>query len=267
MLVVHARLPLLVARQAFFKDYRSGKKMMTTINELTNKIICGDAIETMQTIPDKSIDLVVTDPPYDFISKSPVGGGFMLKNNKKHLETINKSFGMSYNPEALLSQLQRVCKKFNAYIFTNKTLLAKYIEFAKVNKYKWEIIVWSKPNPVPINNGHYLIDKEYAVFIKESGAKFNSKCGFEKYFTVFRYSIGVKQTQHPAEKPMKLIRNFIEVSSDKDDLILDCYLGSGTTAIASVQLDRRYIGIDNNNHWCAIATNRVSEAKTTGIIQ
>jgi len=231
------------------------------LDKYINQIICGDCLEVMKQLPDKCVDLVITDPPYEFISKNPIGGGFMSKENKKHLEKINTAFGMSYNPEVLLCELKRLCKKFNAYIFTNKTLISQYIKFAESNKYKWELIIWAKPNPVPINNGHYLIDKEYAVFIKETGAKFNSKCGYSKYFTVFNYQIGTKETEHPAEKPIQLIRNFIEISSDKNDTILDCYLGSGTTAIASTQLERNYIGIDNDPDCCKLSEKRLKEAK------
>ena len=125
-----------------------------------NKIHCADCIQGMNEMEENSVDLIVTDPPYEFISKNPDGGGFMDQNNKKHLKNVKDSFGMSFKPKLFLESAKRVLKKMNIYIFCNKSLLLEYIQFAKDNGYSFDILVWIKPNPVPINNGHYLIDKE-----------------------------------------------------------------------------------------------------------
>ena len=117
---------------------------MTSVYYLTidmleiNKVHCWDCLELMKQIPDKSVDLVITDPPYEFISKNPQGWGFMKKENKKHLDELNESFGMSFKPEKFLTLIKQKLKVFNAYIFTNKSLLLEYIQFAEKNKYKRE---------------------------------------------------------------------------------------------------------------------------------
>lgn len=190
--------------------------------------------------------------------KIPQGGGFMKKEHKKHLEEINESFGMSYDPYKYLAEIKRIMKKFNAYIFTNKSLLKKYIEFAEDNNYKWEIILWSKSNPVPINNGHYLLDKEYIIFMKESGAVFNSNCGYQKYFTVKSYPIGTKITIHPTEKPQWIIEDLIEISSNPGDIVFDGYAGSGTTLVAAKKLKRKFIGCEINKKYYEMAKERLS---------
>ena len=82
----------------------------------TNKIYNGDYQELIKQLPDNSIDLVVTDPPYQFSSQNPTGGGFMKKENKQHLVDIKNSFDVNFKPLPLLKQLKRVCKKFNVYI-------------------------------------------------------------------------------------------------------------------------------------------------------
>jgi hypothetical protein len=92
----------------------------------------------------------------------------MKKENKKHLEELNASFGMSYNPSEFLEIVGKKMKKFNAYIRTNKNLVSQYIQFAEEHGYKWELLLWLKSNPVPVNRGHYLIDKEYCIYIKET---------------------------------------------------------------------------------------------------
>ena len=121
------------------------------------EIIQGDCLEVMRGFDDGQFDLLYTDPPYEFINKNPVGGGFMNNENKRHLYKVRDSFGMSFSPKPFLNETLRVIKPFNAYVWTNKTLLIEYIQFAERNGFKWDILVWRKPNPVPINNGHYLI--------------------------------------------------------------------------------------------------------------
>ena len=224
-----------------------------------NKIYQGDCLEIMKIFPSKSIDCVITDPPYEFISKNPTGGGFMKKENKRHLEKIRDSFGMSFRPEAFLEEIKRVLKKFNAYIFTNKSLLAFYINFAEKNKYKWDLLIWHKPNAVPVNNGHYLIDKEYIIYIKESGACFHSNLGYKRYFTIKEFPIGNKKTTHPAEKPEYLFSDIIEISTNPNDIILDPFLGSGTIAVVVKKLGRNYIGIELDKSYIDMANKRLAQ--------
>lgn len=234
------------------------------INKYINKILCGDCLKILPLVPDNSIDMVFTDPPYQFISVGKTGlqgGGFMKPENKKHLEKIKESFGINYSPEQYLAECKRILKKFNGYFFTNKTLLTRYIAFAEKNRYKWELLLWLKPNPCPLNKSHYLIDKEYIVFIKEPTAYFNSNLGYEKYFTYRSYPIGKKGTFHPTEKPLSIVKDLIEISSKENDIIFDGYIGSGTTAIGAKQLNRRYIGVEISEEYCKIAENRLRQTE------
>lgn len=233
--------------------------MLIYLEQFINQIIQGDCHETMLWLPDHSVDLVVTDPPYEFISKNPEGGGFMNKENKLHLQKINKSFGMTYDPKGYLNECKRILKKFNGYFWTNKSLLTQYIKFAEDNKYKWDILIWAKPNPVPINNGHYLIDKEFVVYIKEPNATFNSKLGYPKYFTVKTHPIGTKITEHPTEKPLGFHEDMIGISSNPGDVVFDGYAGSGTTLVAAKNLLRQYIGIEINPDFIAMAEKRLKQ--------
>jgi len=223
------------------------------------KIYNKDCINGMKDLPDNYVDLVVTDPPYEFIIKNPNGGGFMKKENKKHIQELNKSFGMEYNPDIFLNECKRIMKKFNMYIFTNKNLLHTYIKFAIDNNYKYDILIWLKSNPVPTFNGHYLPDKEYIVFIKESGATFNSKLGYKNYFTYFNKPIGKREFEHPTVKDLNFIKRCIKISSNENDIVLDGYLGSGTTAVACRDLKRNCIGYEINNDYINIINERLKQ--------
>ena len=235
--------------------------MKTDFENIIDTVIQGDCLEVMRQLPDQCVDLVLTDPPYEFISKKPYGGGFMTNENKKYLDRIKDSFGMSYCPELYLAECQRVLRKFNGYFFTNKSLLVKYICFAEQNKYKWDILIWHKPNPVPINNWHYLFDKEYIVYIRESGATFNSDLGYKSYCTIKSHPIGTKETSHPTEKPLSILRDLICVSTNENDIVFDGYLGSGTTAVACYHTRRRYIGIELNDGYAEMARKRIQAEK------
>ena len=226
-----------------------------------NQIITWDCIDILRGgwIADKTIDLLCTDPPYEFISKNPQGWWFMKKENKKHLEELNESFWMSYNPSEFLELIKSKLKVFNAYIRTNKTLVPRYIEFAEKNWYKREILLWLKSNPVPTNNWHYLIDKEYCIYIKESWATFNSDLWYKNYFTYETYPIGSRKYNHPTVKPLEMIERLIKISSNEWDLVLDCYLWSGTTAVACKNTNRNFIGIEINPEYVEIAKNRLKE--------
>ena len=226
-----------------------------------NQIITWDCIDILRGgwIADKTIDLLCVDPPYEFISKNPRGWGFMKKENKKHLEELNNSFWMSYNPSEFLELIGSKMKKFNAYIRTNKTLVPRYIEFAEKNWYKREILLWLKSNPVPINNWHYLIDKEYCIYIHESWTTFNSDLWYTNYFTYETHPIGNRKYGHPTVKPLEMIERLIKISSNEWDLVLDCYLWSWTTAVACKNTNRNFIGIEINPEYVEIAKNRLKE--------
>lgn len=229
----------------------------SSFQSLIDEITCSKYEDVIQLIPDKSIDLVVSDPPYQFISKNM----FMKFENKKHLDKIRDAWGSQYNPIPYLNECKRILKKFNGYFFTNKTLLKTYIQFAEDNNYKFDILIWHKPNPLPLHSHMYCIDKEYIVYIHETGAAFNSKLGYDKYHTVFRHPIGgkgVRMTDHPTEKPLFIIKNLIEVSSNPGDVIFDGYAGSGTIAVACALLDRHYICVEMEQKWIDVSENRVT---------
>ena len=233
-----------------------------SFNQLLNNVIQGNNEKLFELLPDNSIDLVVTDPPYEFKVKSAVGGGIMTQENKKHLYKLEDTFGFSFSPENFLVSIQRVLKMFNAYIFTNKTLLTRYIKFAEDNNYNWEILLWGKTNPLPLFKGHYMFDKEYIIFIYEKGAYFNSTLNYKNYFTIKTFPIrsGVEKfNTHPTVKPDSLLTSMIKISSKIDNIVLDPFMGSWTTAVVANSLHRKFIGVEVIDEYCAIGETRLNQ--------
>lgn len=164
------------------------------------------------------------------------------------------------NPQEFLEIIKPGFKNQpNMYIFTNKSLLAKYIEYSEQNKFKWEILVMLKNNPIPCFNGHYMIDKEYCLYIKKPGAYFNSKNNYLNYFTYYLHNIGNNETKHPTEKPVEIIDRMILNSSKENDIVLDPFAGSGTTALSCIQHKRHCILIEKNEEYCKIIKNRLEK--------
>lgn len=218
-----------------------------------NKLILGDCYDHLKILPDKSIDLLVTDPPYRIHAES--GGG--LHNKRDWLKNVHDSNLDEFEPDKFLIEVQRVLKVFNAYIYCSKDLLIDYITFAKDNNYNWDLLCLCKKNPIPTKNNKYLSDLEYCMFIREKGAYFNSALSYDKYYKA--KSMNVKKAEyHPTEKPFNIICDHIEISSKEGDLILDPFVGSGTTVLACKKLKRNYLAFEINAELYKNAQKKIS---------
>ena len=149
-------------------------------------------------------------------------------------------------------------KKFYGYFFCNKSLIADYINFARENKYQFDVLVMAKSNPIPAYNNHHLSDLEYIIMIREKGTYFSKHKelnDFRKFFIT-----SCKKGIHPAEKPIELIERFIKVSSQENDLVFDPFMGSGTTGIACKKLNRNFVGFEIDKEYFNIAQERINES-------
>lgn len=219
----------------------------------------GDCLELMKKIPDKSIDLVVTDPPYRFENQ---GGGFYAKNastQRTYCDQLKQINCCEFEPEVFLDLLKSKMKRFYGYFFCNKTLIIDYIQWAVKNKYNYDVLVMAKSNPIPSYNNHHLSDLEYVIMIREKGTYFSKHKNlddFRKFFVT-----PCKKGIHPAEKPTELLERFIRVSSKGNDVILDPFMGSGSTCVAAVNTNRHYIGFELDEKYFQIACDRLDEAE------
>ena len=222
----------------------------------TNVIYNEDCIgeNGMKTLPDNSIDLLLTDPPYRIHAKS--GGG--LHNNREWLSNVHKDGIDKFEPQLFLEEVYSKLKIFNAYIFCSKDLLTEYINFAKNKELNWDLLIMSKANPIPTKNNKYLSDKEYCIFMREKGAYFNNDLKYKNYYSVKKVNV-TPNKYHSAEKPLKFIDSIIKISSKEKDLILDPFIGSGTTALSCLQNNRKFIGYEKEKKYYNIALKRIGK--------
>lgn len=181
-----------------------------------NTIYNGDAYELIKQIPDKSIDLIVTDPPYEWKKGGEMIGlfrkGVSSRNFMDSIEKMKMDKGINFD---ILNDFVRVMKKINIYIWCNKEQLYTYMKYF-VEKYKcyFEIIIWNKTNVTPLCGNKYLTDKEYCLFFREKGVKILGQ--YETKKTVYTTSINnedKKKFGHPTIKPLSIIENLIKNSS------------------------------------------------------
>lgn len=221
------------------------------------KLLCGDCLELLKDIPDKSIDLVVIDPPYEFAQHGG-GGAFGSRKREYHNEleadTLTKGFDT-----AVLDELVRVMRKVNIYIWCNKEQIKQYLEYFEGCNI--DLLTWHKTNPVPTCNNKYLSDTEYLLFFREKGVKVYGSYQTKRKFYVTQTNKKDKDKyKHPTVKPVEIMENIITNSSQEGETVLDCFMGSGTTGVACVNTNRRFIGMEKEEKYFEIAKQRIEEA-------
>ena len=240
---------------------------------MENKIIQGDCIAELKKLPDNSVDLVLTDPPYN-ISKLNDNRDRSKLNSPIHRRSnpIVMDFGEWDNMERKefleftkewLKECCRVLKDGGTLIsFFNKEDISYLGWTTKEFGLRTRVIfTWAKTNPVPsFRKVNYLSATEF-IHIGSKGEKswtFNFKLQKEmKNYMEIPNSSAWKETKHPTEKPVKLIKYLLEIHSNKGDIVLDCFAGSGTTGIACLELDRKFILIEKEKEYIDIILNRL----------
>lgn len=212
-------------------------------------------------IGDKTINLVVTDPPYLHDKGGNGGGNTRLATSKMYSKDSPMIEEMSnFTKEEcidMLNEVKRVMIKMNAYFFCNDSLIPFYTQWAIENKYKYSVLTWNKPLSI-LNRERYSTNMEYIIRIYEKGTALN-KLDLNKYpnkkeyyskYRYFKQLRGRKTKVHPLQKPIELIDGYIELSSNENDTVLDLFAGSGTTLVSAKKLKRNYIGFEiNQEHY------------------
>lgn len=221
----------------------------------------GDCLEIMKTIPNESIDLIVTDPPYRTIS----GGHNAPKNISGYSNSVlYKNDGKIFKHNDIkhydwLKESYRVLKNnSHIYIMTNLLNLFTLKKIAEDVGFKLHnLLVWEK-NTCNANRW-YMKNCEYILFMRKGKAKPINNASSK---TVHKYNNIVGNKLHPTEKPIELMQLYVENSSNENDLILDPFMGSGSTGVVCVNTNRRFIGIEKDEEYYEIARRRIKEASS-----
>jgi len=209
-------------------------------DDFINKVICGDCLEVMKGIPDGSVDLVLTDPPYgigESNEKNLSRGKLANPKNYGHYDWDSERIDRRY-----FEQIFRISK--NQMIFGGNY----YTDFLFPSSC-W--IVWDKDNG---NNDFADCELVWTSF-KTAVRKFKWR-----WNGMFQEKMGDKEVRvHPTQKPLPVLRWILNKYSKENDLILDTFAGSFTTCVAAKQLGRRFIGIEINEDYCKIGQQRLAQ--------
>ena len=208
----------------------------------------GDCLEMMKDIPDGSVDLVLTDPPY--------GIGFQSNFRKNKFNKIDND---SIINAEFLDECKRVLKDTGAiYCFTRWDVYPNWFEQIRKRFKVKNCIVWFKRGGGlgDLKKG-YIYNHEFIIYCAEKNHRLNGK----RRNDVFEFAKDAPSTYvHPTQKPISLLKEIIERSSNEGGVVLDCFMGSGSTGVACVNTNRHFIGIELDDGYFNIAKKRIEEA-------
>lgn len=228
----------------------------------------GNCIDLFKNIKDSSIDFILTDPPYNL-------GEFMHKRNTNLARMRENHFAFSgwddlpydlwvENMDSFFKESSRTLKKSGALIvFMSLIKIETIIKIATKYKFYYKTTgIWHKTNPMPRNmNLHFVNSTEaWLYFVKDDTTGTFNNNG-EMYHDFFETSLTNGREKefgkHPTQKPIKLLNEFINLLSNEGDVVLDPFMGSGSSGVASVINNRKFIGFELNEEYYNISKNRI----------
>lgn len=235
-----------------------------------DKIICGDCLDVMRKMPDKCLDLVVTSPPYNL--KNSTGNG--MKENTKSGKWAGNALQNGYshyndnipNDEyaewqfKCLTEMYRLLKDDGAIFYNHKWRVQNGLIQDRKDIIRdlpvRQIIIWRRKGGINFNPGYFL--PTYEVIYLMPKPKFKLAPKANAYGDVWEFTQEMKN-EHPAPFPIALIDRII--SSTKAKIVLDPFMGSGTTAIVAMGLKRHFIGIELSPDYCEMSEKRIERNK------
>lgn len=226
--------------------------------DFINKFICGDSLTILKQIPDNSINTVVTSPPYNKHNR-PGGESWGHQINYGDYKDNMPELQYQEWQKSILTELVRIINPSGSIFYNHKPRQVDYNVILPTN---WlsnfnirQIIIWRRtgdPNVSPIC---FLRNTEWIIWIRKSHPRFNPE--YFKYGEVWNITQEMN-SNHPAPFPIELPLRCVQATTSKGDIVLDPFIGSGTTAVACKKTGRNFIGIDMNPEYIKMAERRLS---------
>lgn len=225
-----------------------------TLNDLIGRITCADCMDILKQLPDKCVDLVLTDPPY--------GMGFVSNYRQNKYDKIQNDDNLDWL-DGWCKQINRV-KKDDAHLYVFCSWHNVDIFKATIDKYfpVKNMLIWVKNNTGMgdlVND--YAPQYEICLYCNPSNKPLNGR----RDSNILKYA-RTQNSLHPTEKPVDLFSFLVSKSSNENDLVLDCFSGSGTTAVACHNLHRRFICIEKDPEYAKASQERLTEAQRQQVL-
>lgn len=223
------------------------------------RLICDSCMNILPNISDESIDLLITDPPYRTTSRGSAGnsGGMLQKdiNKKGYVFRHNDIDCSKYAPE-----FYRVLKDgSHCYVMTNHVNLIHMLStFTKCGFHFIKSLIWDKQKK--IMGRFYMSQFEYILFFRKGKGVQINNCGTSDILSVPNNKMKDEagKNLHDTEKPVELMKILVENSSKEGNLVLDPFMGIGSTGLACINTNRKFFGIEIDDKYFNIAEERIN---------
>lgn len=224
-------------------------------------LINGDSKELIKQIPDNSIDFILTDPPYNLAKHStgniPLPGRSAMNNDIAHWDNID------FNPEEWADEFIRILKpKGNLFIFTSYNLIGRWYACLDHKFDTSNFMIWHKTNPAPkIFKAGFLNSCEMIFTCWNKGHIWNfiSQAEMHNFIEspICMRPERLSDPKHPTQKPVSILKKMIEIASNPGDVIFDPFMGVGSTGVAALELERKFIGFELETTYYKAARQRI----------
>jgi DNA modification methylase len=220
-----------------------------------------DAYEVIKKIPDNTVDLILTDPPYNLSPYST--GNIKMKWRKDLNNDLAEWDKLEFNPSDLAEDFVRVLKPTgNIFAFCSYNLLGKWHEVFDPLFDTFQYMVWHKTNPAPkIFKAGFLNSCELIIccWNKKHTWNFGKQSEMHNFIEspICMGNERLKEPKHPTQKPLKVLKHIVRLASNENDVVLDPFMGVGSTGVAAVELNRKFIGIELNEEYFKAGEKRI----------
>jgi len=222
------------------------------------QLYLGDCLEVMKSMPDKSVDAVITDPPYG----TQDGMGKAIKRGKEIVTFNSGDWDKTLPLDWLVDAMRLIVDGNWLAVFTdNLSVNSVWSAINENGGRSKNTFYWIKPNKAPTPRKNFKSNVESAVVGTKGAVQTWYGGGNSANYIEMPFVSGNEAGLHPTQKPVKLMKHFIELFTKEGDTILDPFMGSGTTGVACVQTGRNFIGIEIDPTYFAIAEKRIAEAQ------
>jgi len=235
-------------------------------------LINADCLEAMSGLEDGSVDLLLTDPPYNlgnFMKKRATNLSAMRDNHfsSASWDMLDQDSWASQMDKFFSEGARVVRSGGSAIIFMSVIKLETLIAIAQKHGFYYKTTgTWHKTNPMPRNmNLHFVNSTEsWVYFINDSKTGTFNNGGKIVHDFVETSVINKGETRlgkHPTQKPLELMKHFVQLLTNRGDLVLDPFMGSGSSGVASIELGRAFTGIELDKKYFKLAKSRIASAE------
>lgn len=231
-------------------------------------LICGDSRDVIKRIPDNSIDFILTDPPYNIGKHStgniPLPGRSAMNNDVAAWDWVD------FHPEEWVEDFIRILKPTgNLFIFTTYNQIGKWYDLLDHRYDATNFMIWHKTNPAPkIFQAGFLNSCEmvYTCWNKKHTWNFISQAEMHNFIEspICMRPERLSDPKHPAQKPVAILKKMIQIASNPGDIVFDPFMGVGSTGVAALALDRKFIGVELDKTYYQAARMRIDNNITQG---